>query len=81
MPCYDAVTAGENELNRSLVPKLRERNDMLARMLCKSLACIEDALHTKGGHVHAKLEDFLEDAEIKHWWEEHKKFDQARKGE
>lgn len=66
MPCR-TETPEEEEQRR------RDELDKLTRLLCESCQCLEDSMMAAEQGV-----DFFTD-ELRQWWEDHKKADEARK--
>lgn len=73
MPCFDAQAAEADRNCHKEVKRLRERCDMLARLLCEAMQIVEGSEDTSGRAIEGASK------ELRSWWKEHKKFDEARK--
>lgn len=73
MPCRDYYDDHPNsQPDSSEVIRLKARNDMLARIACKSLDLIEEHLATQEGTDPDAVIDQLLDKEERKWWANHK---------
>jgi hypothetical protein len=70
MPCYDGSGPSYND-NSYEMQKMKERNDLLARVACRALTELED-----NGIADMLL---LRDDETRDFWVKHKEFDAKRK--
>lgn len=75
MPCYDSQAAEENAQNRIDVVKLRERNDLLARVACKFASILEEVMPCD---LRSVVTGEGSEEALK-WWAEHKRFDANRR--
>jgi hypothetical protein len=72
MPCYDGSGPSYSD-NTYEMRKMKERNDLLARVACRALTELED-----NGIADLLL---LRDDETREFWIKHKEFDRKRKAE